>query len=334
MLGNTKIYNWGILAPGKIAHKFAQGIELLDNSRLYAVASRNHERAIEFANKYNADKAFASYQELLSDKKVDIIYIATPHHLHFKYTRDCLNAGKAVLCEKPSAINARQYKKLMDIAKDKKVFMMDALWTRFHPHIIKIFNLIRDGELGEIKQLRADFGFKADYDPTSRLFNPDLGGGTILDIGIYPIFLCLLLLGYPDEMAVKSIIGKTGVDESIGIIFKYANGAIANLSCTFLAHSETSANISGENGQIIIPRFWFKPSSFELIKGNGEMKYFNFNEVGNGYQYEAIEAIKCLDEGKLQSEILPQKFTFDLLHLMDQVREKAGVKYKEDSLEY
>jgi predicted dehydrogenase len=334
MSNNIKVYNWGILAPGKIAHKFAEGLKLTNNGRLYAVASRNSDRASEFASKYNAEKAYGSYQELMLDKKVDIIYIASPHHLHFEHTRDCLMAEKAVLCEKPSSINSRQYKNLITLAGEKKVFMMDALWTRFHPHIIKVNELVQAGELGELKFLQADFGFKADYDPKGRLFNPELGGGTILDIGIYPIFLSLLLLGYPEDIQVKSVIGKTGVDESVGMIFKHSNGAISSLNCTFLANTETRANISGEKGQIIIPGFWFKPSSFQLITEHNDQQHFQFKENDNGYQYEANEVMKCLDEKKLESLIIPHKFTFDLLHLMDEVRGKAGIRYKEDSEKY
>lgn len=331
---DRKIYNWGIIAPGKIANKFAEGLKLTKNGQLFAVASRSHERALEFAEKYKASKTYGTYQELINDKKVDIIYIATPHHLHFKLSQSCLNAGKPVLCEKPSTINSSQYKKLMSIAEEKKVFMMDALWTRFHPHIIKIQELIQAGELGELKLLQADFGFKAAYDTKSRLFNKDLGGGTILDIGIYPIFLSLLLLGYPEKITVESSIGKTGVDENVGILFKYKNGAIANLSSTFLANSETRANISGEKGQIIIPGGWFKPSSFKLIEMDNSVQQFEFNEKDNGYQYEAMEVMKCLDEGKLQSDLLTHEFTYRLLQLLDEVRMKAGIKYREDSMNF
>jgi predicted dehydrogenase len=299
-----KIYKWGILAPGKIAHQFAKGLSVLPNAKLFAVASRSIERATDFAKLYNADRAYGSYEQLVNDPDVDIIYIAPPHNLHYEFTKICLLGGKHVLCEKPITLNFIQFAELAEVAREKKLFYMDALWTRFLPSIRKAIDIVNTGEIGDLKSIRADFGIHPLYDPESRLFNKELGGGSILDIGIYPAFLSLLFLGYPDQIKVLSVLGTTGVDESCSMIFKYKNGAMANLFSTLLANTDTSAEIAGTKGRIQIARKWFKPSAMKVIFDDTREENYDFDIRMNVYVYEAGEVMLCLDKGLTES-VLP-----------------------------
>lgn len=318
-------YNWGILGPGKIAHKFAAALSVTSKGKLFAVGSRDSQRAKEFAAIYGAPKYYGSYEELIEDKEVDIIYISTPHHLHYELTKKCLLKGKNVLCEKPACINSRQFEELRTLAKEMSVFYMDALWTRFLPNIIKCLDITP--QIGEVQSIKADFGFKADYNPASRLFNPEFGGGTILDIGIYTLFVPLLFLGYPEKIDAAATIGQTGVDETATIFLSYSKGAKANLFSTFLEDTPTMAVIYGTKGNITLnPRF-FTPTSLTVQMEGKEAETIEFDTKLNGYEYEAEEVMDCLDKGKIESTLLPLSFTSDLMRLMDEVRRQMGVKY-------
>ncbi len=325
-------YRWGILGPGKIAHQFAKGLSVTDKGTLYAVGSRDLARAEDFARQYGAPLSYGSYEELIHDNDVDVIYIATPHHRHYELSKKCLEAGKAVLCEKPITINTRQLEELVAIARNRKVFYMDALWTRFMPTILKTMEYIEKGVIGEVKSLKADFGFKTDFQPEGRLFNSEMGGGSILDIGIYPVFLSLLVLGYPETIKAVSVIGRTGVDESCSMAFSYKNGAVANLLSTFLTDTDTSAEISGTEGSIHINRKWFKPSSLTVVANGRKSEEISFETRMNGYEYEAEEVMRCLDEGRTESGLLPLDFSLQLMQLLDTVRREAGVFYREDRM--
>ncbi|MCF8379696.1 MAG: Gfo/Idh/MocA family oxidoreductase [Bacteroidales bacterium] len=321
-------YSWGILGPGKIAHKFAQGLSVTKKGKLSGVASRSEERAKQFAEKYGAAKFYGSYEDLIEDEEIDIIYISTPHHLHYELSKKCILKGKNVLCEKPAAINSVQFEELRMLAKEKSVFYMDALWTRFLPGIIKALELLP--QIGDVKSINCDFGFKADYDPDSRLFNPEYGGGSILDIGIYTLFIPLLFLGYPDKISAEGKLGTTGVDESATMILNYSSGAEANLFSTFLANTTTMAEITGSKGSLRLnPRF-FTPTSLNVSLTGKEDKLFEFETKMNGYEYEAEEVMNCLDKGMTESKLLPLSFTSDLMKLMDEVRRQIGVKYSWD----
>lgn len=321
----NKTYNWGILGPGKIAHKFAQGLSVTKNGRLYAVGSREKLRAEEFGRLYGAVRYYGTYEELVADPEVDIIYISTPHHLHYEMTKLCLEHNKHVLCEKPICINSRQFEELRNMASLKKLFYMDALWTRFLPTITRSLELLP--EIGDIQYISADFGFRADYDEHSRLFDPMLGGGSILDIGIYPVFIALLFLGYPDRIVAHTVNGKTGVDHSMGAIFSYKKGAMANLSSTFMTHTSTGAEIAGTKGRINIKPRFFMPSYLEVTTENSGTREIHFETRMNGYEYEAEECMRCLDEGLLESPSLPHSFTSDLMKILDEIRKQGGVRY-------
>jgi predicted dehydrogenase len=328
----NKIYNWGIIGPGKIARKFAAGLQFLPNAKLHSVASRDYARAEEFGKEFHAEKIYGSYIELVKDTELDIIYIATPHSQHYENALLCLNHGKHVLCEKAFTTNSRELFELVELAREKKLFLMEALWTRFLPSFEKVMDIVKSGQLGEIKMLHADFGFPAVYNINSRLFNPLLAGGSLLDIGIYPLFLSLMILGQPEEMNIMAVIGETGVDESLAMNFRHSNGALSVLSSTFLARTNTVADIYGTLGSISMKSRWFALTSLILRMEGLPDEEIKIEFTGNGMNYEAAEVMNCLDAGLTESPKMSLDFSLELMGLMDVIREKAGVIYPSDAL--
>ena len=319
--------HWGILGAGVIAHKFAEGLKQVQNAELIAVGSRNKEKAAEFASKFNLPQSFGSYEELVASPEIDVIYIATPHPFHCEHTLLCLENNKAVLCEKPLAMNAIEVEKMIAKAKEKNLFLMEALWTRFLPSILKTEELIQSGAIGEIIYLKSDFGFKSDFNPEGRLFNKKLGGGSLLDIGIYPVFIALLLLGEPEEITAEAFLGSTQVDESISIINKYKQGAMAMLHSTLLANTPIETEIAGTTGQIRIHRKWHNPTFLTYTPNQGEAQEFRFEYKGNGYEYEAQEVTNCLLAGKTHSDLLPLAFSEKLIKQLDTIRGICKIEY-------
>uniref|UniRef100_UPI0040498FBD Gfo/Idh/MocA family protein n=1 Tax=Flavobacterium sp. TaxID=239 RepID=UPI0040498FBD len=246
---NNKI-KWGIIGLGKIANKFAADLQLSDNAVLFAVASRNAEKAENFSQKYNATKFYDSYEALAEDSEIDVIYIATPNTFHFQNTMMCLQNGKGVLCEKPMGINATEVATMMYEAKSRNLFLMEGIWTRFMPATNKLLEILANKTIGEILFIRADFGFKADPNPDGRLYNKKLGGGSLIDIGIYPLYLSLLTLGIPVDIKAMARIIETGVDSYCAILLDYENGAKASFESTFEANTPTEAYIYGTKGAI------------------------------------------------------------------------------------
>ena len=313
-----KSTNWGILGTGKIASKFVEGLLSVKGANAYAVASRSEEKALEFANLNSVQVAYGSYQELVNDPLVDVIYIATPNNLHYENTMMCLNAGKAVLCEKPFALNSMQLREMVALAREKKVFLMEALWTRFLPTIDKVMKLIESGVIGEPHILKADFGFKAQYNAQSRLFDPALGGGSVMDIGIYPLFLSLLLFGKPTEIKSLAIPAPTGTDMSTGMILSHEKGRLSLLASSFAVSLETKAEIVGTEGTITLQRMFHMPTSVSVTV-NGKTKKVPVKIMGNGYNYEAEEVMRCLAKGLTESEKLPLSFSLALMEVIDTV---------------
>jgi len=318
---------WGIIGPGKIAHKFAQGLASVKGAELFAVASRSENRARDFANQYRIPFYYQGYENIVKNQEVDIIYISTPNALHYENTLMCLENGKPVLCEKPFTISRGQLQRLVNTAGDKKVFLMEAIWTRFLPTIQKVIEIRNSGELGAIRAIYADFGFKAPVEYDGRLYNLELGGGALLDIGIYPVFLSLLLLGKPSEIKSTAVLSRTGADESCSILFKYDNGSLANLASTFILDTPIEANIIFEKGRIRINRRWFAPSSLTITDRKEKTNELTFKYNGNGYHLEAEEAMKCLEKGLTECPELPLGFSLELMGLLDQIREQCGIRY-------
>lgn len=318
---------WGILGPGGIAHKFVTGLQELEGAELAAVGSRTKEKAEAFAGEYGFARAHGSYEELAHDPEVDIIYVATPHPAHKENVLLCLKAGKAVLCEKPFTINAQEAEEMIACARASGVFLMEAMWTRFLPAIVQVREWLRKGVIGDIRMVKADFGFSIGWDPQSRLLNPELGGGALLDAGIYPVSFASMVLGsQPDEIRSLAHMGKTGVDEQFSLLFGYSQGRIANLSGAVRTRMVSDAWILGTEGQIHVPRFLFARSANLLVEGQ-EPVVCEPPFPGNGYQHEAAEAMRCLREGRTESEIMPLDETLAIMKTMDAVRQQWGLKY-------
>jgi len=322
-----KKIKWGILGTGRIASVFATALAEVENSELYAVGSRNAANAQQFATEYAIHKAYGSYQELVEDPEIDVIYVATPHNLHLENTLLALNHNKHVLCEKPLGVNRREVKILTEKAYEKKLFLMEALWSRFLPNILKTKELVESGVIGDVKLLTAFFSFKSDKGPEHRQFNIDLCGGTILDIGIYNMFLSYLLLGIPGEIAAIAGLSDTGVDTSSSYTFKYADDTLAVMYSSFLAESPTVAKIHGTKGKIVLEHKWFCPGNVKLLLNDGSEELFEFEPKGNGYEYEAQEVVNCILSGKTQSDVWSLNDSLQLAEIMDKVRKECGIVY-------
>lgn len=328
-----KKIRWGILGTGRIAGIFAADLLLLDDSELVAVGSRSQESADTFAAKFGVKHAHASYEALAQNPEVDVIYIATPHNSHHEHTLLCLNNNKAVLCEKPFAINTRQTLEMINLAMERKVFLMEALWTKFLPHYNKTKELIAAGKLGEIRSVLVNFGFKPVAPVNPRLYEPELGGGTVMDIGIYNVFIAMSILGKPDHIEATMTPAATGVDEQCAITFKYANGAIAHLFSTFSSNLATEADICGSEGRIRLTSRFYEPSAqVEYYPGrvdSREIVPVN-KRNGTGYLYEAIHVNDCLRMGLTESPVLTFANTIELMETLDKIRQIIGVKYPAD----
>jgi len=323
---DLKIIHWGILGCGRIAHKFAQDLLTIPTAKLSAVASRSFEKSILFGKEYNSVSCYGSYEELCLDNNVDVIYIATPHSFHFEHTMLCLNHSKSVLCEKPFALNSNQVAQMIGLAKEKNVFLMEAMWTLFLPHFQYVLNMVQSKELGEITNLKADFGYQFDFDPTSRIYNKKLGGGSLLDIGIYPVFAALSLIGFPDAIEANAKMSSTDIDENCDILFQYKDGATAQLYSTIIEKTNTEAIIEFENGIIIIHQQFHAPSSI-TVKTVKKVEHLKFNVSTFGYNYEAEHVTELLLNNKKESPIMSFDKSIQLIHLLDLIRGEIGLEY-------
>lgn len=322
---SEKKYNWAILGCGKIAKKFAADLQLLPKANLYAAASRSLDKAENFAEEFGFTKSYDSYEKMVADKNVDIVYIATPHSFHLKHTTLCLNNKKAVLCEKAFAINKKEVSQMIALAKENNTFLMEAFWTRFNPAFLKVLDIINLKELGALQHVKCDFKFFAPFEAQHRLFNKNLGGGSLLDIGIYPVFTALMTLGIPDEIIVDVELGKTEVDENLEMLFKYNNGASANLASGFKCNAFNDSEFLFENGAVRISRELDRPL---LYKKGYEVRSINIeNNPGLGYQLEAQHVMECLDLELKESPMLPLSFSLKLIKTLDRIRKLAKIHY-------
>jgi predicted dehydrogenase len=324
---------WGIIACGRIAKKFAADLKLVEGAELVAVAARDLSRAKAFAEEFNVPHAFGSYEELVKFDEVDVIYVSSPHSHHYEHTLLCLNHGKAVLCEKAFAINVKQAEEMIALARSKKVFLMEALWSRFLPHYFKVKSLIEEGKLGQVKGVLANFGFKPMEPVPQRLFDPALGGGALLDIGIYPVFLAQSILGVPDEIIAHMNPAPTGVDEQCAIQFNYKDGRTASLFCTLASNLETDADIFGSSGRIRLTSRFYEPSAIlQYYPGHVDSRTLVPVDRGPGfgYHYEATHVGECLRNGLTESPVWSLTNTLQLMQTMDGVRAQMGLRYGVD----
>lgn len=322
-----KMIRWGILGTGYIARKFAEGLIHVENAELYAVASRNLSTAKAFAKDFQDIKYFSSYEELAACPEIDVVYIATPHNSHCSNTIMCLENGKNVLCEKPFAVNKHEVEKMIDVAKRNNLFLMEAFWTRFLPHMLKIKELIDNDTIGSITLLKSDIGFYREFDNSSRLFNKELIGGSLLDIGIYPLFLSLFLLGKPLTIQATAALGPTGVDHSCAFNLNYPDTTLAILCSSLVANTETITEIHGSKGMIKIDSLWFCPNNFTLNLHNGTQQRFEIEHKGNGYNYEAQEVTNCLLANKKESNIFSLNDSLLLIETLDSIRKNINLSY-------
>jgi predicted dehydrogenase len=322
-----KTYNWGILGTGSIAHQMASAIPFVPNSALYAIASRDISTANTFASAFHIQQSYGSYEALVRDPAVDIVYVATPHNLHCENTLMALEHGKHVLCEKPFAVNGKEVRKMIAKAREKNLFLMEALWSRFLPNIIKARELVDSGLIGNVKLLKADFGLNRPFDPDNRLFNKQLIGGSLLDLGIYPLFLALLILGKPDRIKAMAGMGATAVDYNCSFTLGYKDDALAVLHSSLVAQTETVATIYGEKGTIVFDKNWYTPVHMHANLHDGQKIKTALTFEGNGYNYEATEVIECLKQRKTQSAIMSWEDSTLLIDTLDEIRKQIGLVY-------
>ena len=318
---------WGILGTGAIAAAFAIALRQVTDATLFAVGSRSQTSADDFAQTHDVGRAFASYAELAADPDVDVVYIASPHTAHFEHTMLCLGAGKHVLCEKPFALNSTQTEQMVALAQHNGLFLMEAMWMRFIPLIIELRRRIEASEIGQVRMIQADFGFRAPRNPHSRLFNPELAGGALLDLGIYPLAFSALLLGTPTEITSLANIGTTGVDEQSAYVLKHEGGELSVLASALRTQTSMSAWVYGTDGRIHLPKQFWRAKEMVLYRNEMEPESIQLPYTGNGYQFEAQEVVDCLRAGKTESEIMPLRDSESLMGTMDTIRRQWGLTY-------
>ncbi len=321
----NKNIRWGIIGLGKIANKFATDLASIETAELVAVASRNIQNANNFAEKYNAKKAYSSYEELAKDTNVDAVYIATPHSFHKEHAILCLQNKKAVLCEKPFAMNLSEVTEMIQVAKENNVLLMEALWSFFLPHFTYVLDIVKSEKFGKLKSLEADFGFHTPYNTDSRLFKKDLGGGSLLDIGIYPIFAALATLGEPDAIHAKATFFENGADASCDMVFQYKN-AKATLKSTLLEETPSVAILKFDKAIVKLNKQFHQSSSITVIQNNKE-EIINFDFKTIGYNYEIEHFNNLLRAGGKESNIMTFEFSKNLINTLDKVREIIGLTY-------
>ncbi len=323
-----KNYRWGILGAGRIAEKFCTALSVVEGATVYAVASRDSENAKAYAKKFNASRFYDNYDDLMQDENVDIIYIATPHAFHYEQTMACIKKGKHVLCEKPMALTYNQTAAMINAAKENKVFLMEGMWTACMPFIDKIKQLIDEDVIGKLQYVSADFGFKAPVDLEGRLYNKSLGGGSMMDVGIYPLFLATWLLGEPTLVKAVSKLSITNVDEYTNIILQYPDGQSAHLISSIQFNTAIEAEIIGTKGRIKIKNPWFKATELEVYLADEEVQNFSMPHKSNGFDYEIQEVMSCLDKGLLESEKMPHQLTLLISKIMEDILMQVGVVYE------
>jgi predicted dehydrogenase len=317
----TEPLRWGILGTGNIAHTFANDLQYIDEGVVTAVGSRSQSSADAFGQKFGATLCFDSYEALVECDQVDVIYVATPHPLHFAHAMLALDHDKPVLVEKAFTMNAAEARELVATARAKSLFLMEAMWTRFLPHVAAVRTLIQGGAIGEIVTVEADHGQWFEPDPTSRIFDRELGAGALLDLGVYPVSFASMVLGAPDRLSALVDPVVDGVDGQTSMLLGYANGAHAVLTCTLRAASANRACITGTTARIEIDGVFYAPSAFTLISRDGAEQRYDFPRQGRGLYYQAQEVARCLGEGRAESDVMSLDESIAIMATMDRVLE-------------
>lgn len=317
---------WGIISTGWIARQFARALKTLPQAELAAVGSRRQRTADAFGDEFGIPRRFGSYADLCSDPEVDVVYIGTPHSFHHRDALMALEADKHVLVEKAFTLNAREAREIIELAREKGLFAMEAMWTRFFPLMTRLRELLAEGEIGELKMVRADLSHIVPYDPSNRFFEPQLGGGALLDLGVYPISLASMVLGTPQTVAGEAHIGQTGIDEQGACVLGYEAGQLAVLSFSIGTNAPREAAICGTEGIVQINGRWQGPASMTVTQGS-DSRLIELPFDGNGYQFEAIEVMDRIRAGDTESEVMPLDETLAIMGVMDELRSQWGLIY-------
>ena len=327
IMTDEKPIRWGILGTGGIASTFAGDLPLVEGAELAAVGSRTSQAAEAFAQRHGFARAHGSWAALAADPDVDVVYVATPHAFHHDAALACLAGGKAVLCEKPMTLDLPSAAQLVQEARTRELFLMEAMWMRCNPAILRMAELIAEGAIGSVTAVHADFGLRGPFPAAHRLRNPALGGGALLDLGVYPINLAHLVLGAPTTVQSWAHLTPEGVDENTGVLLGYESGALAALTCGINGATRNAASITGTTGRIDLPPEFYVPGSFTLSRAEHAPEVVSFPFEGRGYQYEAAEVQRCLRAGELESPRMPQATTLEIMNLLDTIRSQIGVTY-------
>ncbi|MGC0415876.1 Gfo/Idh/MocA family protein [Embleya sp. AB8] len=328
----TRTIRWGILATGGIAATFTEALQTLPDAEVVAVGSRDPDRAKAFAERYDIPRAYGSWAELAADDEVDVVYVATPHSAHRAAAGLCLAAGRAVLCEKAFTLDAREALELVELARERGLFLMEGMWTYCHPLVRRLRALIADGVIGEVRSVSASFGFAGEFPPEHRLRDPAQGGGALLDLGVYPVAFAQLLLGEPDEIRAWAHLTPEGVDDNTGIVLGWHHGAVATLDCTFVADTDAPATITGTAGRIEFADGFFYPDRFVVHRPGEEPRTVLLAEVTTDpergtMRHEAQEVMRCLRAGERESPLVPLDGTLAVMRTLDTIRERIGVRF-------
>jgi predicted dehydrogenase len=319
-------FSWGILGPGGIAQAFAKDLTFIEGHTIGAVGSRSIANAEKFANTFGGT-AYGSYEELVADSSIDAIYVATPHPAHHDNVILALNAGKPVLCEKPFSVNAKQAQAMVDAAAKNKVALMEAMWARFLPHYAKVREIVASGVLGPILSIHADHGQRLADQGIPRLVDPQLAGGALLDLGIYPISFAHMILGNPTSITSKAVMTDRGVDAQTSMIFSYDNGAQAVLTTTMIEQTPCRAVVAGLHGWLEIDRTFYNPASMRVILNDGSVTEYPSAYTGHGLREQAESFKQIVQSGAVESKVLTWKDTVDIMKSMDTVRSQIGLRY-------
>ncbi|MFZ5846801.1 MAG: Gfo/Idh/MocA family protein [Actinomycetota bacterium] len=325
---------WGILATGKIATSFAEELRHLPDAELAAVASRDLSRAEAFAARHGSPgstRAYGSYAELVADDRVDVVYVASPHALHHEHTMLAFDAGKPVLCEKAFTLTAREAEDLVRVSRERGLFLMEAMWMRCNPVVRRLKQLAERGDLGRIQQVRADLGFLVDVPQDHRLIAPELGGGALLDLGVYPLTLAYLFLGEPEKVEAVAEMSSTGIDLNLAVSLGWPGGAVASLSSTMTAWSPRTASIATDLGRVDIGEAFHHPTEARWV-ADGESHLVTEEVLGTGLAHEAAEVMRCLRNGEVESPLVPLDESLDVMRLMDRIRDRIGLRYAADEV--
>lgn len=322
----SEAFRWGILGTGDIARQFADGIDALPDAVVAAVGSRSQDTAAAFGKRHGIERCHGSYEALAADPDVDAIYIGTPHPLHKANTILCLESGKHVLCEKPFAVNRGEAEAMIAVAREKQLFLMEAMWTRYLPSTEKVREWLAEGAIGEVRMFEGSFGFRADWNEESRLLDPSLAGGALLDVGVYPIaFAHMVFGGAPDRITGMAHLGDTGVDEQSAYVLGFPGGGLAVLSAAVRTETPQDATVMGTDGMIHLESPFWRSKKVTITGAREETAECPY--IGNGYSHEAQHVAECVRAGKLESDIMPHSETLAIMDTMDTLRAQWGMRY-------